>query len=106
MFQKDKLDDLLDAPVSKPDPFTLASVIAWLETMPPEVSYQWECTDGGCMIGQYSTAQGSHLRYYHEQCDAFGADELIVACVASNRPRTFGAALIRARAYAAQEVGK
>jgi len=93
-----------------PAPFTLESLIAWLETMPPQESYRFECTDGSCLIGQYSTAHGQGRLPYYQQTEAFAnawggePDGLRISHaerLAVSEPWTFGAALTRARAYQA-----
>ncbi len=79
---------------TKPDPHSMQSLIAWLELQPPHTSYNWECTDGGCLIGLYSDAVGCNFFACHSAF--FNRDDDL--SVAAQKPHTFGAALERARA--------
>ena len=45
-------DKRWDKPEIKADPFSLESLIAWLETMPADQSYDYACS-GQCMMGQW-----------------------------------------------------
>lgn len=104
MFQKDKLTHLLDAPVSKPDPFTLPHIIAWLETMPADGTYVWSNCNGKCLFHLYGEENGlvsnANASAYLQTTDRIG--DILHAGIAVMLPHTFGAALIRARAYAAK----
>ena len=65
-----------------------AGLIAWLETQPPEQTYNWvRCEE--CVLAQYAKSIG--LTYF----DVVH----VVGCkmIASSHPWTFGAALERAR---------
>ena len=75
----------------------LPSLIAWLETQPPETEYDWEnCQE--CLVGKFVTAitgnrlPASVIRYstLFPSCDAYGF-------VGATGPWTFGAALARAK---------
>lgn len=86
-------------PVDKPDVFSLESLIAWLEKMPPRESYRtWELDN--CLLGQWSQAMGA--ADFKEQSYQLGIAEpfLTIASIDGPRdqPHTFGAALTRARA--------
>ena len=113
---------------AKADVFTLASLIAWLETMPPNGEYDFYCKTGKCLLDQYLASHGlpgfsSHylnddhvgLRNYHRLAllDDVVSDIAInvghdiansapmTFGIANSVPKTFGAALTRARAFAA-----
>jgi hypothetical protein len=74
----------------KADPFSLESLIAWLEKMPAEKEYNW--ASANCLLCQYLAEKGRNpMREYR----LFNLD---LRCdVAQARPWTFGAALERAR---------
>lgn len=95
---------VIDAP-AKADPFTLDSLIAWLETMPADRVYNFFDCDGRCLIGQYIAAKSSsnHWRHYGypNWMDLVDAHPH-VSKIATHEPFTFGAALLRARALKAQ----
>lgn len=92
---------------TKPDVFSLEGLIAWLELQPAERGYEYTDCDGGCLIGQYAQAIGhpSWLEI-HKYPLPKPHNWLIPAPytfgnLACDRPRTFGAALSRARALLA-----
>jgi hypothetical protein len=78
----------------KADPFSLESLIAWLEKQPTNVAYDWDDCDGGCLIGLYGNAIGIGERWKQFHSNLFESDRLYIA---SRAPHTFGAALDRAR---------
>lgn len=91
---------------TKADPFTLASLIAWLETMPDE-GYDYRC-NGACLLARYFASAG--FENVHMFTTGFLAanhpspswDRIIPMnpvfdSIATGYPRTFGAALERAR---------
>jgi len=82
------------------DPAALTSLIAWLETMPPNGEYDWENCDGECLIGVYGAATGLGAKWHDVHSAYFERDELHIA---SDTPWTFGAALDRARATLASQ---
>ena len=110
--------ETIRVPEPKHDPFSLESLVAWLERQPEDGAYCFgDCLK--CMLAQYFTALGfddvnlSDVRMYHKggsvplpamfnaiALDAFGV---------FNRPgdfrHTFGAALTRARAALASQKG-
>jgi hypothetical protein len=83
----------------KADPFSLESLIAWLEKQPATKRYDWENCDGGCLIGLYGQAHGISWDAMQRVDD--GGDspysKLTPGGIAFRYPRTFGAALKRAR---------
>lgn len=100
----------------KTDPFTLESLIAWLEKQPDSERYDYTC-NGHCLMAQYFTAMGfkgveaNPSSVIHRGGDFplpkwFNAIALggrcahFAECNYPNGPsdRTFGAALIRSRA--------
>lgn len=110
MYAPDKLADLISQPVV-PKPYTLDSLIAWLRTKPEGEEYNAMCTDGHCLVGQYSAAHGYGHLLYHQQADMFkkvagklpigpGYQHAVYLRIYSGYPRTFGAALSRALAIA------
>lgn len=103
MFQKDKFADLLDAPVTKIDPHSVQGLIVWLETLPPDGTYDWRFEDN-CLIAQYAKAMGADDDYWTWLPAGVGTDWGSQIGLGEARPFewTFGVALIRARAYAAQ----
>lgn len=78
---------------------SLADLVAWLETMPPEGEYNFANCQGACLIGQYMAHVGvdwyGHGNPYCETLAAIGDRKQIIC---ATRPYTFGAALDRARA--------
>ena len=105
---------------AKADVFTLASLIAWLETMPPNGEYDFYSKTGKCLLDQYlashglpglaSGLDGDHVgfRNYHRlACILLNSDDVVsdiannvVSGIANSVPMTFGAALDRARRFA------
>lgn len=91
---------------TKADPLKLATLIAWLEKMPSDERYDYVC-NGHCLLAQYFTAQGfknvsvSGNAYWSHRLH--GAYKISMAGdptfhrIAAGKPRTFGAALERAR---------
>jgi len=86
------------------DPLSLESLIAWLEKMPPRKHYDYNDCQGKCLYGLYMAANG--VDWEHSgACSTRDSGQaradfcsLVYDRVASQRPWTFGAALIRARA--------
>lgn len=86
---------------TKADPFKLKTLIAWLEKQPADGAYCY-LSNGACMLAKYFTAQGlkrvelganflSHAGGVRKLPTAFNG-------IAQYGPRTYGAALDRARA--------
>lgn len=87
------------APVAKPDIYALPTLIAWLERQPPEQTYKYYNCAGACLLDLYRVAHGLGVSSSDEYCylakkTGWGRD------IAADHPRTFGAALARARALA------
>lgn len=87
---------------TKADPFTLESLIGWLEKQPADKGYQWADCDR-CLVGVYlsavlgESANGSETYHRHDKfMDA--NPSAFTAGLAISKPHTFGAALARARA--------
>lgn len=88
---------------TKADPFTLEALIAWLEKQPRRKEYCY--TDHGrCLIGQYLSYIGydkvhvfSDDLFLHGDREARNPLPSIFNKIALASPRTFGAALDRAR---------
>lgn len=96
MLYDKRWDKTVSKAITQPDPFSLESLIAWLEKQNPVTPYDWnDCRL--CLVGRYLTAHGlGDFDYFR-----FENGELRIA-VAAEEPRTFGAALKRARAIAAR----
>jgi hypothetical protein len=89
----------------KADPFSLDSLIAWLEKQPANETYAWHC-QGQCMLGQWlkyidprsGEADGDSFQYFvNGEVHDFNK----YADIAMHGDANFGAALERARAAAA-----
>jgi hypothetical protein len=78
-----------------PNPLSLVGLIAWLETQDPAASYVWFTSCHRCLLGQYMTAQGLTPRQCSENYGPLGRETCSLAFA---KPRTYGAALARARA--------
>lgn len=111
------LEDKTLNPGVKADPFSLESLIAWLERRPGETEYDfWDCAR--CMIAQYALDTGIRLTagdsgsQYREILERFAANDgcrwntTPAAEVAAHTPHTFGAALDRARALLSSSEAK
>lgn len=97
--------------MTKPDIFSLASLVSWLETMPADQIYDYRDCGGECLYGQYATAHGV-LWEKSGACGRRGSSQerydfcgLVYSHIASHRPWTFGAALERALAVSRPERG-
>lgn len=90
----------------KADPFSLPSLIAWLEMRPKDDLYCYEST-GRCLLAQYfkscgydNPCAGPDVIYYGPQLRKLIPTPPAFQEVSFGQPRTFGAALERARAIA------
>lgn len=94
-------DKRWDAKVEqKADLFKLESLIAWLESMPADQQYDFHKCDGTCMLGQYMQFQNvkwTPENYTQLHCAYGGGKFPNFGYIACAIPRTFGAALTRAR---------
>lgn len=92
MYLADTLKDLLSPREVAPKPYSLDSLIAWLETKDPDEQYDFRCSSV-CLISQFvgKTILGFQLdrATFHGACDE----------IALPRPWTMGHALSRALAY-------
>lgn len=101
----------LKQPEQKADPFSLESLIAWLEKQPAGRTYNfWDGTlmgncHGACLLHQYLVAQGLPKILYPQiaSIKKLEWDKELQHFVASPTPQTFGAALDRARALASRK---
>lgn len=87
---------------TKPDVFSLESLIAWLEKQPADEVYDYMNCHGACLLDQYGAAMAvpRNSATYRQLDRAFdGGGGYFIAC---GHPRTFGAALTRARKALAQ----
>lgn len=96
-------DKRWDKTETKPDVFSLENLIVWLEKQPADKVYCY-ADNGNCLLGQYFIAHG------HTDV-AVGGETVWLGDAKSHTlpdsfrklavywPRTFGAALKRARAY-------
>jgi hypothetical protein len=90
----------------KADPLTLESLIAWLEKMPPDDTYDYWCTNGSCLYGQYTHAHGipwSESGHFENRGERAVFCDFVYCEVACEVPYTFGAALGRARKAVAKQ---
>lgn len=94
-------------PEVKADPFSLESLIAWLEKQPAEESSCY-LHSGTCLLSQYFTAQGFKQVNVGGFCVHEGPNWKVVGKYSmafvriAQTGRTFGHALERARAVAAK----
>jgi hypothetical protein len=92
---------------TNPDVFSLEGFIQWAETKPAEGRYEWAVTSdcrGGCLIHQYLRDNGKHPCWDYKRMSCLGATpggHSFDVDVAMEYPRTYGAALDRARALLA-----
>lgn len=101
MLYDTRWDQNTETKVMKNEPLSLASLIAWLETMPLEQKYNYADCKGNCLIGQYLTSIGSDMKSYWIMSTVTlyrGSPGYVAATL----PHTFGAALTRARAIMEQ----
>lgn len=89
---------------TKPDVFSLEGLIAWLETQPPTISYDWNNCRGACLVGRYFVAMGVYNDPYRPSFGEmfyprFPFKSYGMVCM--TKPWTYGAALSRARALLA-----
>lgn len=91
-----------------PDKFSVAGLVAWLEKQPADGTYMWIKAD--CLVGQYLQAIGAPLNVAHyprvlaapgkgPKGPYDGDCQWPYVEIACAYPRTFGAALARARKY-------
>jgi len=83
---------------TKADPFSLDSLIAWLEKQPADIWYPWGNCRGECLFSQYLT----HLGYPKDPCNEATIGPWAILHdrhygLMHGQPHTFGAALERAR---------
>jgi hypothetical protein len=111
MFLNEKLKEIVgepvaDAPLKKADPFSLDSLIAWLEKQPGDDKYCF-FSYGQCLFALYTVASGGALPADSDNDYVIGTSSFSIwsanwpewaSDVAANGPFTFGAALSRARA--------
>lgn len=89
--------------VEQPDPYSLDTFIAWLETMPAEGRYDYDDCQGGCLIGLYAAAQGVpdkwHEIHQHDIPDSYLWPGLArhFGHIAAGGRSTYGTALEYAR---------
>lgn len=94
-------DKRWDKTETKPDAFSLASLIAWLETMPADDAYRsWDLDN--CLLGQWSRSAGLNEIEVRNNSYHLGIRSPFAAIASidgpATEPHTFGAALKRARA--------
>jgi hypothetical protein len=96
-------------PEVKADPLSLDSLIAWLEKQPADMEYDYLC-NGHCLLGEYFRhvnpafySVGPYQAHFREGNTFTDWDvPRTWDRLAVEHPRTFGAALKRARKLAAQ----
>ena len=87
----------------KADPFKLDTLIAWAERQPAEQEYDFWCNQ--CYLGQYFEAHGFQIKAIGTGTVTFVGQDTVKLppyfnMIAQAEPRTFGAALARARRVA------
>jgi|GEM_PF-6578154 len=100
MLHNPNWDKTVTKAITEPDPFTLESLIAWLEKQPAAKTY---CPGNAsvCLLGQFASAMGSNNP--HSKSFELGDEEPFAKVAFDNDGEcTFGAALERARAIAAR----
>ena len=108
MFSSQGLDK--SASTGKPRPITFAEVmstknlVAWLETKDPNEAYRYDNVYEPCLHAQYFKAMGQPAsRLGTAIVDLPGMSAVRIPesfqYAAQERPHTFGAALVRAKAY-------
>ena len=90
---------------TRPDVFSLDGLIAWLEKQPAEKKYCYMDT-GACLLCQYLVSigvpfEGVYGTYWDDANNVTHDIPASVAHIPVEYPRTFGAALSRARALRA-----
>jgi hypothetical protein len=89
---------------TKADPFTLESLIAWLEKQPANSTYPFYNCRGECLFSQYLAHCGFAKRPVDYDREGFRGWDILhndpLRGIAETEPWTFGAALKRARALA------
>jgi len=95
-------DKRWDRTETKQDVFSLESLIAWLETMPPTQKYDWSRAET-CLLGQWCASNGFSGRELRDKSIELGRwdqkhNALADAALGNVNECTFGAALARARA--------
>lgn len=84
------------------DPFSPATLIAWLERQPADSTYDYENTCGACLFGQYMAFHG--IPWSLAEYGSFPFDwrcEIAHPGMGPHRISTFGDALKRARKFLA-----
>ena len=98
-------DKRWDKPEIKADPFTLESLVAWLEKMPKNGTYCY-AHSGYCLFAKYFKAMGKPRVSVGNSTVSFDGEFLKLPepffKIAIGRPRTFGAALERAKGLTVQ----
>lgn len=92
---------------TRADPFTLESLIAWLEKQPADTAYDY-CRPDICLVAQYLKAH--EIKNYSVASEELnrlipGLHQIARDCIDSPQDWTFGGALKRARTLAAQASG-
>lgn len=106
MFTQDYSTPTFPVTVEKPDVFSLAGLIAWLETQDPATEYEYSSCDT-CLLANFFIAMGE-ARDTRDVIITPGGHLFgngtskqyprVMDKVAAGGPRNYGAALTRARA--------
>lgn len=96
-------DPKWEKPEIKADPFSLESLIAWLEKQPASAGYCYQ-SNGNCLLAKYFHAAGypnamlggDYVRLHGVRQRTIISEEFQI--IPLREPHTFGAALERARA--------
>lgn len=91
------------------DVMSTESLVAWLETMPADGTYEYNNCKTPCLQAQYFEAMGTPTRLLGNTTVMFldgirrGPIPTAFQVAAAEHPRTFGAALERAKTFLKQE---
>lgn len=89
---------------TKADPVSIHGLIEWMEQQEPSTKYNWDCVEGGCLIGlYYSHLDKSGIPHSPYYAQMFRKNPGSYGPVCATEPRTIGAALSRARALLTEQ---
>lgn len=110
MFDRQKFSELLDAPVSRPDPKSIQGLIAWLETQDGTTAYDmWSVSD--CLICRFASHIAGNSMGFSAAHHLLGTVVTDISKIAygptsKTDPEIHNYTAARARAYAASQVAK
>lgn len=96
-------DPKWEKPEVKADPFSLESLIAWLEKQPADRTYDF-CQPSSCLIAEYLKARGEkNIILLSNEVDALGWTAIVHPRPTNKSGWTYGKALTRARSLLADQ---